>query len=286
MRKLGTVLVLFMLMFLLTGCVKFNANMDVKKDKSMDFSVIYAINTSILGEDGLVEDDEKKNLEKQGFTVEDYSEDDMKGVKLERKIKNIDEVSSTEDVEYDISGLLDTDNKNENINIFKVKKGLLKNTYIANFKFDASESDLDDGEDYTEDSEEDYSLDLSDDSEIDWSMLDTDDSEDGSELDFGSDFSGLTDMASKMDLSFNVTLPYPAKSNNATSTNNDNKELKWDLSSENTEKIEFEFELYNMSTIYIIVGLAVLLVVVIIIVVSSKGKKNTTNNVETTEQTM
>ena len=293
MRKLSCVLVLFMLMFFLTGCVKFNANMDIKKDKSMDFSVIYAVNTSILGEDPLVSDDEKKDLEEQGFTVTDYSEDNMKGIKIERGIKNIDEVSSAEDTEYSLSGILDTEKENENTNIFKVKKGFLKNTYIANFKFDSSDSSLNATEEDTEEYEdedysldlddEDYSLDLDDSDDFDWSIFENE-AEDDSET----DLSELSNMASSMELTFNVTLPYPAISNNATSTENDNKKLTWDLSSDTVENgaIEFQFELYNMEKVYTIVGVAIVLVAVVVIVVASKGKKNNTNNVETTEQTM
>ena len=280
MRKISYLLVLSMLLFVLTGCVKFNANMDIKKDKSMDFSIIYAMNTSFLEGDSLLDENEQKELEKQGFTLTEYSEDNMKGFKLERNIKNIDAVSSTEDTEYSLSGLLD-EKKDENVKIFKVKKGLLKNTYIATLSFDASDSENEESSDLIEDTE---------DNDFDWSSLTEDDSsdwlddteDDSSDL----DFSGLNDMMSNMDLSFNVSLPYPAKSNNATSTNNDNKELKWNLSSEGTDKIEFEFELYNMSTIYMCIGVVAVLVIVVVVVISSKNKKGNTNNVEPTDQTM
>ena len=62
---------------LLTGCVKFNANMDIKKDKSMDFSIIYAVNSSLLGNEELLSADNKKSLEDQGFTISDYNQDSL-----------------------------------------------------------------------------------------------------------------------------------------------------------------------------------------------------------------
>lgn len=133
-------LLLCTLVLILTGCVKFNANMDIKKDKSMDFSIIYAVDTSVFGEQQVLDDDQKKELENQGFTVTDYSQGNMKGFTISKKIKNIDDVSSTEDVEYDLSGILD--DKSKGGYIFKVKKGIFKNTYIAKFRFDSSDSNL------------------------------------------------------------------------------------------------------------------------------------------------
>ena len=52
MKKVRNVLLLLVATLTLTGCVKFNANMEIKKDKSMDFSIIYAIDTSAMGGKG------------------------------------------------------------------------------------------------------------------------------------------------------------------------------------------------------------------------------------------
>ena len=260
MKKIKYLLLMCMLTFLLTGCVKFNANMDIKKDKSMNFSIIYAFDTSIFGDQQLLEEDDKKNLEKQGFTITDYSDNKMKGFTLSRKIKNIDEVSSTTDNEYNLSGILV--DKTENEYIFKVKKGLFKNTYIAKFKFDASDSNLNDTADS---SLSDLDIDTSSDGNNDLSW-------DSDISDSSSDYGDLSSMISNMDLSFNVTLPYSSKNNNASTTNNKNKNLSWDLSSNELENIEFEFELYNMNTIYACIGIIVLLVIIIVSVIV--GKKN------------
>ena len=276
----------------LTGCVKFNANMDIKKDKSMDFSIIYAVDTTYFGDDmELLDDANKKQLEESGFNVSDYSEDKMKGFKLVRSIKNIDTVSSTSDEEYSLSGVLEEDSDDK---MFKVKKGFLKNTYSAKLDFNASDSELnnssslDDTDDYDMDSytDEEYMEDDTEEENIDDST-DTD-----------MDFSQFSEsMASNMDLSFNVTLPYSSKSNNATKTSNDNKSLSWSLTSDKAETIEFEFELYNMTNIYILIGGAVaLLIIIILIIVGSKKKKkksqptpnnivnDTTSNVQTPAQ--
>lgn len=239
-------LLLVSVLTLLTGCVKFNATMDIKKDKSMDFSIIYAIDTSLFGSQDLLEDSDKKELESQGFIVEDYNQNNMKGFTIKKSISNIDDVSSTSDTNYDMSGLLN--NSTDNNYFFKVKKGILKNTYIAKFKFDAKESDLNTYE------SNDTSSGVTDDSD----SIDMDD------LD-------LSSMTSNLDLSFNVKLPYSSISSNATTKNNDGKELTWNLSSSQEEMIEFEFELYNMTNIYI--GAGIILVLLIIIIISILNKK-------------
>ena len=253
-------LLLVSVLTLLTGCVKFNATMDIKKDKSMDFSIIYAFDTSLFGSQDLLEDSDKKELESQGFIVEDYNQNNMKGFTIKKNISNIDDVSSTSDTNYDISGLLN--NSTDNNYFFKVKKGILKNTYTAKFKFDANESDL------NTDESTDTSSGVTDDSD----SINMDD------LD-------LSSMTSNLDLSFNVKLPYSSISSNATTKNNDGKELTWNLSSNQEEMIEFEFELYNMTNIYIGAGILLVLIVIIIISILNKKKnkpikEQVNNNVE------
>ncbi len=253
-------LLLVSVLTLLTGCVKFNATMDIKKDKSMDFSIIYAFDTSLFGSQDLLEESDKKELESQGFIVEDYSQNNMKGFTIKKSISNIDDVSSTSDTNYDMSGLLN--NSTDNNYFFKVKKGILKNTYIAKFKFDAKESDL------NTDESNDTSSGVTDDSD----SINMDD------LD-------LSSMTSNLDLSFNVKLPYSSISSNATTKNNDGKELTWNLSSSQEEMIEFEFELYNMTNIYIGAGIILVLLIIIIISILNKKKnkpikEQVNNNVE------
>ena len=147
MKKIRNVLLLLVATLALTGCVKFNANMEIKKDKSMDFSIIYAIDTSAMGGESNTSgetftNEQKEELKKQGFTVEDYTEGKMKGIKI------IDEVSTDKDAEYSLSGMLDgKEHKDEYM--FKVEKGFLKNTYTAKYKFDMNDSSMDMTEDET-----------------------------------------------------------------------------------------------------------------------------------------
>lgn len=257
MKKFKSLLLILVLPLILTGCVKYNATMDIKKDKSMDFSIIYAFNKSLMGDSEMFSDDNKKELEKQGFSVSNYEDDNMKGYTIVKKINNIDEVSSEGDAEYSISGMLNE--KEGNKSIFKVSKGFLKNKYTAKLDFSANDSSMSDdttGEDVT------YGDDFA---ESDYE----EDNDDVETIDFG-DYGDLTN---GMDLSFNVNLPYKALSNNASNVEEDGKKLLWSLSSTKKENIEFEFELYNMNNVYILIGGGIALLVIVCAVVFMVLKK-------------
>lgn len=285
MKKKFLCLFLSIFIFSLTGCVKFNANMDIKKDKSMDYSIIYAIDTTVFGDTTPIETEDKDELIKQGFTVTDYVDGNMKGYTLSKKIKNIDSVSSSSDVNYDLSGVME----NKSDYIFSVKKGFLKNTYTAKFNFDASESDLNndlDDLDQTDDAIIDDSVDMDDlNNNTDEVIIDDTDvinSEDDLNLDFDLNTDEMPDfsnaMASSMDLSFNVKLPYAAISNNATSVGDGNKSLSWNLTSDSINSIEFQFELYNLTNIIMVAGGVLLFIIILIIIFVISGKKKNKRN--------
>lgn len=214
----------------------------------MNFSIIYAFDQTVFGEEAKMEKIDKKAAEKQRFTVEEYQEDKMKGYKFTKKIKNIDAVSSEKDINYNLSGILDE--KSDNKYIFKVKKGLLKNIYTAKFEFNASDSSINNTTDMSNNN----------------SPLPTDNT--------SLDNIDMSNLAGNLDLSFNVNVPCAAKKNNATSVNNNNKDLKWNLSAQNTEIIEFEFELYNMTFIYIgIAFISLAVIAIVFIIINNKGRK-------------
>ena len=190
----------------------------------------------------------------------------MKGFTLTKSIKNIDELSTTENTDYSLSNIEEDKDKE----MFKVEKGFFKNKYIANFKFDTEDSAITEEEtsDGTiTDGYSDGTIEENPDSYSDFPMDSTEGYNDSS-MD---DFSNMA--TSNLDLSLNVTLPYQAISNNATKTENDNKTLSWDLTSSEIETINFEFELYNMTNIYLTIGGIALLIIIIIVVTVTKHKK-------------
>lgn len=268
MKKLRNVVVLLVVTLLLTGCVKYNVNMEIRKDKSMNFEMIYAMNSSLLQGKDVFDEKELKEIKDKGFKVEKYDKDNMKGFTISREIKNIDYISSSDAKEYSLSAITEKGDQK----IFKVKKGLFKNKYTANLKFDSSDSKMSNGNSNSQFREEDDDDDLLIDSKDDDLDLDTDDSD----LDLDTDNYDYSGMMSGMDMSINVKLPYKALSNNATEVTNDGKDLKWNLTTSGAQSIDFEFELYNMTTIYICIALGVVLlvgVIVLIVVLVSKGKK-------------
>ena len=265
MKKIKFLLLVCLLGILSTGCVKFNANMNIKKDKSMDFTIIYALDKSVFGDQASIKESDLEEVKKSGFTVSKYSDGNMEGFTMTKKINNIDEVSTETDAEYNLSGLMA---EGESKYLFKVVKGTNKNTYYAKFKCDANDSGLNMNEG------EDEKLELPDETEDNDGALLDETNENPFE---GMDLSKLT---ANMDLSFNVTLPNSAISNNATSTEDNNKKLTWKLSSTNAQAIEFAFELDNNGgsndmILYIGIGVIALLVIVVIVLMLSKKKGNT-----------
>ena len=278
MKKIRNLFMLLIVALLLTGCVKYNVNMDIKKDKSMDFKIVYALDKSYLGDKATFSDDDLKKMKDQGFEVSKYSEGNMEGFILTKKIKNIDDVSSTDGTEFDLTGILN----NGTSKMFKIKKGLFKNKYIAKFDFDTSEASLSNNNSVLTNEADDSDDDIILDSEK-TDDLDSDDNKEVPNINITDNLNGndYSKMMKNMDLSFTVTLPYKALSNNATTVKNDGKELVWNLAASKDKKsIEFEFELdeFNIKPIVIIAisifgGLLVIAIIVTIIMAVKGGKK-------------
>ncbi len=295
MKKSLYILGILVLTLGLSGCVKYNANIDIKKDKSMDFSIIYAMDTQYFGDQEILTSEDRDNLTKEGFEVSNYEDGTMKGFTISRSVKNIDDLSTEKDEDYSLSGIMEEDSDEK---MFKVEKGFFKNKYTANFKFDSSDSGLSTEDDTTTDDSDIYGdITTTDDSNIyndtttdDTTTYDdtttTDDTttyDDSTTID-DSTMGDFSNMTTNMDLSLNVTLPYSALSNNATSTKNDNKTLSWNLQTSGEEAINFEFELYNLTNIYLTIGAGLIIILIIIIIVISKAKRKK-KATETTSQT-
>ncbi len=239
---------IFALVFLLTGCVKMDYSMEIKNDKSMDLVMIEAVNQELLEESGsdissLIEKEELEKLEKKGYQVKTYKKDAMVGYQIEKKIKNIDTVSSTKKISSNL-GIRGEQKKN----IFSYQKGFFKNTYQANLTINDSKeviNGLDEKDTISEEIEDSVSFDE------DSLLSDT--------LDYSS-------MMSSMDLKFKVKLPYKAIHNNATEKSKDQKILTWDLLNFKEDVIQFEFSLYNWENIMMVLGGIVFLLVLLLFI--------------------
>ena len=273
--KTFKLLLIALMLMLSSGCVKYNVTMDIKKDKSMDFNMIAAFDESFdeNGEMNITEaKDEVKN---QYCSVSDYNESNMKGINVSCKFPNIDELSSETTVkEADFESIMD----GKDSKLFTFKKGFFKNTYT--FKLDSSSSsdllgDEEDEDSYDYREEDDY-----DDYDYDSDYDDYDDYDY-----YDSDGSGNTDFdmsaLSSMDLKFEVKLPYKAISSNATSKEDNEKHLTWDLmkmaqSEDGNNVVELTFALYNTSNIAIVAVIVIALIAVGVIFFMKNKKKNVT----------
>ena len=266
MKKSFKVLCIMLFVFMMSGCVKLNVDMSIHKDKSMDITVIEAVSNALMqnSNEKMFEESELKEIEDDGFTVENYSDGSMTGYKFTKRISNIDDVSTdksfTGNIENIVSG------KDSSSDIFSVKKGFFKNTYTVKLKEDVKDS-FNEGFEEGLTSDDDYYSDYDDNYTYDDSYYDdyTSDNSLASDTDYAS-------LMANMDLKFTINLPYKAISSNATSMNNDGKQLTWNLISFNEDNIEFEFELYNMKNIYVTIGIAAIIIIIIIILIVKKRK--------------
>lgn len=253
MKKIKYI-VLLTIMIVLSGCVRYDSTMDIKINKSMNFSMIMALDktmTSMMGSENPFEEIDKSEAEKYGFKVSSFEEGNMKGIKLEKKIKNIDKASIGEENIFDLSNLT----KKDESFIFQVKKGFFKNTYIAKIKFETNGM-------MNERPDMDNTL-----TDVDFDMSDSP----FGNLDYES-------MMESMDLKFNVHLPFGAISNNATNASNHNKDLVWDLVKLNNEYIEFEFSLFNGIPILVIFSALLFLIIMAIVFFKNNDKNKEKKN--------
>ena len=257
MKKSCKVLCLMLVVFMLSGCMKMNMDMSIHKDKSMDLSVTVAVANSLLQQSSdstIMSEEDIKEAEDQGFKVKEYSDGSMTGYTLTKNYSNIDDVSTEKETNLNLEESMEGAQED----MFTVKKGLFKNKYTVKMKNDTADevqnqTGLDNS--YIEDDTENY-----DDSYID----------DNTE-DYSSDMD-LSMLMASMDLKYTVSLPYKVLSSNATTTENDGKKLTWNLMDSNLENIEFSFELYNMTNIYIAAGIALAIIIIIIILIIKKRK--------------
>ena len=228
---------------MLSGCVKETVEMQINKDKSMSVVITTAYSKEYLDSlDGssnefLVNEEEKAEYESRGIIVEDYQNDEYKGIKLTKKVKNIDEISSKDESSSDFSSLFEDNAQTQYY--FKVKKGFFKNVYSANFNASNNYS------------EEDFTSNLE-----------------------GMPAININDLKKMVDVSFSLKIPEEIIASNATYVSSDGLELKWDFLSDNAPKtIEFEFYIYNRNHVYALGACIIALILIFISTFIDLSKK-------------
>ena len=135
MKKYFKLFSVLLVVFLLTGCAKYNVKMNIGKDGKVSLDIISAMESSYKSYGDL--EGEKKALEAKGLASKEYKDDTYEGYEYTKTYKSIDKISSKDSVTVVLDDLKD-EKKEEPKAWFQVKKGLFSNKYIAKFTFGSS----------------------------------------------------------------------------------------------------------------------------------------------------
>lgn len=272
--KKAKYIILLSLTILLTGCVKSNTSMTINKDKSMSLTSEVLISDKLLDKESrLIIKDEKKKLQKKNMTVEEIKDSNgYSGFSVTKKYGNIDKNSKEEYKEIIISNFFD--DKFDDSVLFQVKKGLFKNVYTANYKFEV------DNDDFVEENNSNETVinDTTNTPTVEngtTNVIDNTNNVDGTNNNTEKDISDNADLiklASEVKFKFSVNLPYKVLESNATKKSDDGKKLEWDLNSNDAVKINYSFELYNMNNIYMAIGISIGAIILLIVLIIIKNK--------------
>ena len=272
--KKAKYIILLSLTILLTGCVKSNTSMTINKDKSMSLTSEVLISDKLLDKESrLIIKDEKDKLQKKNMTVEEIKDSNgYSGFIVTKKYGNIDKNSKEEYKEIIISNFFD--DKFDDSVLFQVKKGLFKNVYTANYKFEV------DNDDFVEENNSNETVidDTTNTPTVEngtTNVIDNTNNVDGTNNNTEKDISDNADLiklASEVKFKFSVNLPYKVLESNATKKSDDGKKLEWDLNSNDAVKINYSFELYNMNNIYMAIGISIGAMILLIVLIIIKNK--------------
>ena len=105
MKKVLRTISLFMVVVLLSGCVKYNIEMNITKDKKMNMVFISATDKSMFG-DSIEETEDNEELQKlknEGWKLEKIEDDKWKGAKLSKSFDDIDKLSTENETIFDLN---------------------------------------------------------------------------------------------------------------------------------------------------------------------------------------
>jgi len=302
MKKLKNIIVILISVFLLSGCMKIHSNITINKDKSMKYEVEYLLSDALMNDTDNAEtkttetntetkttettteettqkeessdeadlSDMEDQLEKNGFTVTKIeSKDGYSGIKATKEFKSIDDVSGDETVDNSINNLISSES---NEKIFKVKKGLFKDTYYYTSKsaFDSNLGAPVDLENNNLEEETQIENNTTEENKpVEATENETEESNQNESEEAAIDTTGLEDLmklSSEMEFSFTVTLPSKPISHNAKEVSNDGKTLTWKLGANTEDKsIEFSFAFVKTLPLLLVIGGCLLVIVGIVV---------------------
>lgn len=248
-RLIAFALLIITSIMLLTGCVRYKAELEVTKKGTINFSMLYAVSTTLLNEqfsdstDTVLDEEQIAEYEQNGFDVTEYNEDGYKGVILSKN--DIDPIAERKKADPSTAKTID-----KQIQFEKNSNG--------NYEIRIQKDDLFGGKDNA-------TTDMEEDGVSDSMAMET-----------------IRQAGGYMELS--VKLPCEAVSSNATKT--EGQTLTWDLLSFNEDSIYIElgkgFLLSMLLARYlgVLVAVAVLIIILVVGIAVAKSKHNRTYQTE------
>ena len=105
MKKNIKIFLVLFLTIMVTGCYSMDAKMNIKDDKSMEFTILHVIDEIAYNNYAKEKEDVKtinqlleiekinKNMIPRGYKIEDYNQGTKKGVLISKKFDSIDDIS-------------------------------------------------------------------------------------------------------------------------------------------------------------------------------------------------
>lgn len=154
MKKIKYLIILFFV-FILTGCVKYNTEMKINDDDSVELTMTYSLQTQQNDEIAYSNTKINKNdfefLKNYGFSIEDFDENlengtNISGLIIYKKFKSLQDMTSNEKLILDFTKIFQKEDKNFEYDKFFYKdNGKLKANYIFDFR-----AENDDNMDYNQ----------------------------------------------------------------------------------------------------------------------------------------
>ncbi len=258
MKKKLAVLLVLMMVFVFSGCMRMSVDLDVHEDGTADFSMLYAMMTdmdSMMGDLDLGDDSDWSD-EDYDWSDEDLSEDLSEDIATEEDSM---ELSAEEIAELEAEGFTYEVYDQDGYKGYIIKG---ENKPLEEIFSETGATGVDSNEFVITKNGSSYA--------IDWTVFDEEENSEVSEVsDYFEPYGGY--------MQFSLTLPQPAGANNATEVSEDGKTLTWNLLTLNGENVHAEFELpakaAGGNTALIVLVIAAVIAVIIVAVVLTRKKK-------------
>ena len=188
---------IFIFIFLITGCVK--SNVDMKLETNNSFNIVITNGYQASRDIDLLSDEDKQKYINNGYSLEDYKEDNYTGIKLSLTVDDINSISDSNVGVVELSDIASI--KVDNLKIFKSKKVENGTLYTADFTYNLLQENIDT---YT-----------------------------------SSDTSDVESYKSIMDLKYSITLPVKVEDSNCTSVDGNTYIWKLEFGKINEIKYSF-----------------------------------------------